>query len=226
MKVVGMSGLKKHKFKKNIFGIIGLAVIPLHSFLLSLKGPFDNLWERLVLVTFSQIGARYGAIEELIIWGLLSAFYYFTIFDYLLFLSSTELPLIKLTLAFSGLSILIIVFLPFAPTMFPIASETHNTLSYVAGVAIVLTLLIFVFSFWNRDRKLFYKSFFILLVGVAVLLAMMMIIGVSSLFQIALSGFLCAFLFLELIFLEKSDKIDIFEKLRGAEEEDFFGFGG
>ena len=208
-----MSGLKKHKFKKNIFGIIGLAVIPLHSFLLSLKGPFDNLWERLVLVTFSQIGARYGAIEELIIWGLLSAFYYFTIFDYLLFLSSTELPLIKLTLAFSGLSILIIVFLPFAPTMFPIASETHNTLSYVAGVAIVLTLLIFVF-------------FFILLVGVAVLLAMMMIIGVSSLFQIALSGFLCAFLFLELIFLEKSDKIDIFEKLRGAEEEDFFGFGG
>ncbi|HHZ12102.1 MAG TPA: hypothetical protein GYA05_05250 [Acholeplasmataceae bacterium] len=212
--------MKKHKLKKIVFGIIGLAVIPVHSILLSLKGPYDDLLERLIIVTFSQIGARYGAIEDLIIWGLLFSFYYFFVFDYLLYLSDTDIPILKLTLAFSGLSVLIIVFLPFAPTMFPIASETHNTLSYIAGGSILLTLLIFNLSFWSRDRKLFIKSFSVLFAGVAVLLTVMVTVGVSSLFQILLSGFLGFYMFLELVFLEKSEKIDVFRKLRQADGND------
>lgn len=215
-----MSSLKKHKYKKTAYGIIGLAVIPIYSFILSLKGPYDDLFKRLIIVTFSQIGARYGAIEDLIIWGLLTSFYYYSLVDYLLYLSDTDIPILNVTLAFSCLSILIIVFLPFAPTMFPLASETHNTLSYIAGGAIIMTLLIFDFSFWKRDRKLFYKSFLLLLAVVIALVVVMLTVGVSSLFQILLASFLCLYMFLELLFLEKSEKIDIFRKLLTSKEKE------
>ena len=92
-----MNGLKKHKIKKLIYGLIGLVIIPIYSYIFSLNGPKGDL----ILVTFSQIGSRYGAIENLIIWGILSSFYYFSLIDYLMYLSDTEIPAIKVNLAFS-----------------------------------------------------------------------------------------------------------------------------
>jgi len=210
-----VNGLKKHKIKKLIYGLIGLVIIPIYSYIFSLNGPKGDL----ILVTFSQIGSRYGAIENLIIWGILSSFYYFSLIDYLMYLSDTEIPALKVTLAFSCLSLLITVFLPFAPTMFPFASETHNTFAYITGVAIVLTLFLYNFSFWKRDRDLFYKSFFLLIAVLLVLIIVLITAGVSSLFQIVLSSTLCLYMFLELVFLEKSKKIDIFRKLREEKEE-------
>lgn len=210
-----MNGLKKHKIKKTIYGLIGLVIIPIYSYIFSLNGPNGDL----ILVTFSQIGARYGAIENLIIWGILSSFYYFSLIEYLMYLSDTEIPVLRVTLAFSCLSLLITVFLPFAPTMFPFASETHNILAYITGVSIVLTLLLYNFSFWNRDRNLFYKSFFLLIAVLLVLIIVLIAAGISSLFQIVLSSALCLYMFLELVLLEKSDKIDIFSKLREEKEE-------
>ncbi len=211
-----MDGLKKHKIKKITFGIIGLVIIPFYSYCFSLNGPKGDL----ILVTFSQIGARYGAIENLILWGILSSFFYFSIIDYMIYLSDTKIPILKVFLSLSCLSLLITVFLPFAPTMFPIASETHNLLAYVTTVAIILTLLTFLFSFWNRDRNLFYKSFFLLLVIILVLIFLFINYGVNSLFQIILSTSLCLYMFLELCFLEGSSKIDIYQKLKTEDERE------
>lgn len=217
-----MKYLRKHKRKKLLFGIIGLIVIPVYSYLLSQYGPGGNL----ILVTFSQIGSRYGAIENLIIWGLLSSFYYFLLLDYLFYLSGSKSKILRLTLAFSCLSLMFTVFLPFAPSMFPIASEVHNNLAYVTGVAIVLTLFLFVLTFWKRDRRLFYVSMAILLLVVGILVAALVIYGVSSLLQILLSSLLCFYLYLQLILLEKSDKINIYKVLQedidDANNRDFF----
>lgn len=212
-----MAGLKKHKIKKLLFGIIGLIFIPVISYLLSLNGPKGDL----ILVTFSQIGSRYGAIENLIIWGIISSFYYFSIMEYLIFLSDTIVPGLKLFLSLSCLSLLITVFLPFAPSMFPIASETHNILAYITGVSIVTTLFIYIFSFWNRERGYFYKSFFLLIALVIILIIFLIAFGVSSLFQIILSCALCSYMYMELIFLEKSKIIDIslkFDTKKKSEE--------
>jgi hypothetical protein len=207
---------KKHKRRKIWFGIIGLIVIPLYSFLLSQNGPGGDL----ILVTFSQIGSRYGAIEDLIIWGIISSFYYFIFLEYLFYLSESKSKFLRITLAFSCLSLLITVFLPFAPAMFPIASETHNTLAYITAISIVLTLFLYVFEFWKRDRKLFYLSFFLLLFIVTTIIMVLIFYGVSSLFQIVLSSSLCLFLFLQLCFLEKSKKIDIFKVFEKEEQKE------
>ncbi|NLD27006.1 MAG: hypothetical protein GX661_06565 [Acholeplasmataceae bacterium] len=209
-----MNYLRKHKRKKTLFGIIGIIVIPLYSYLLSRYGPGGDL----ILVTFSQIGSRYGAIENLIIWGLLSSFYYFLLLDYLFYLNGSKSKILRLTLAFSTLSMMFTVFLPFAPSMFPIASEVHNTLAYITAVAILLTLFLYVMTYWHRDKTLFYWSMGILIVVIGILIVILVIYGVSSLFQILLSSLLCYFLYLQLILLERSDKINIYEVLKKDDE--------
>ena len=154
----------------------------------------------MILVTFSQIGSRYGAIEDLIIWGIISSFYYFIFLEYLFYLSESKSKFLRITLAFSCLSLLITVFLPFAPAMFPIASETHNTLAYITAISIVLTLFLYVFEFWKRDRKLFYLSFFLLLFIVTTIIMVLIFYGVSSLFQIVLLLVYVFFFFFNYVF--------------------------
>lgn len=205
-----MNGLKKNYEKKArqyklLFGIVGLIVIPIYALIFSQFGPDGDL----VLVTFSQIGARYGAFELLIIWGILTSLYFMGFLSYLATITKFNNLFMSLLIGFGGLSMLVTVFFPFAPSMFPITANTHNTLAYVTAVATLFSLVVFVGSLIRIDKAVFFKSLITLVVTIAICLTVLIVFGVSSLFQIVFSALLCGLLFLILRFLEKSPFVDI-----------------
>ncbi|MCK9536389.1 MAG: hypothetical protein M0R05_02175 [Bacilli bacterium] len=209
---------KSHYYKKIFFGIFGLLIIPVYSYLFALNGPGGDL----IIVTFSQIGSRYGAIESLIFWGIIMAMYYFTFLNYLFFLTGSKSILFQINLALSCLSILVTVFLPFAPSMFPLAAKTHNFLARVSAISCAVTLLIFNFAYLKIDKIVFYKTLAVFILVVFINIFVLFYFGISSLFQIVLSATFCPYLFLNLIFLEKSPHFDIYaimEKAAKAKEE-------
>lgn len=209
---------KKHYYKKVFFGIFGFLIIPAYSYLFALNGPGGDL----IIVTFSQIGSRYGAIESLIFWGIMLSLYYFFFLSYLYQLTGEKNIFFQINLALSCLSILLTVFLPFAPTMFPIAGKLHNILARVSAVSCAVTLLVFVFIYSKIDRAVFIKSLIAFLVVLAFNVLILINYGISSLFQIVLAATFCPYLYLNLLFLEKSDKFNIYEVLEkaAAERED------
>lgn len=200
---------KKHKIKKVLFLIFGI-FIPLYSYLLSQKGPGGDL----ILVTFSQIGSRYGGIEQLIIWGIMTSLYYFTFLSYLFDISGSHSFLLRIMLSVTCLSLLITVFLPFSPTMFPIASSTHNYLAYVTASSTVITMLLFIIELFYIDRHIFKYSLGLFLIVASVLLTVLITYGVSSLFQITLASLMLFFMYIELLLLERSKVIDIYENMK------------
>lgn len=204
---------KKHRIKKLLFGVFGFIVIPVYGYLFALNGPGGNL----IIVTFSQIGSRYGAVESLIMWGILSAIYYFSFLDYLLFLTGYKNILLHINLALSCLSMVVTVFLPFAPTMFPLVSKTHNFLARVAAFSFLATILIFICAYLKKDKKVFFKAFMLFAAVLGVNIYVIINYGISSLFQIILSATFCPFLFFNLIFLERSSSFDIYSVLARAE---------
>jgi len=209
-----MNCRKKHYYKKVVFGIFGILIIPAYGYLFALNGPGGDL----IIVTFSQIGSRYGAIESLIFWGIMTSLYYFLFLDYLFYLTGSKNIFLLFNLALSCLSILVTVFLPFAPTMFPVAAQTHNFLARVSAVSIVVTLFVFILVYLKIDKTIFYKSLALFIVVVAINVVVLLFFGISSLFQIVLTATLCPFLFCNLLFLEKSKRFDVFKVLEQAEE--------
>ncbi|MGD9605471.1 MAG: hypothetical protein AB7V00_04890 [Bacilli bacterium] len=206
---------KRAKTYKLIFIIVGLVIVPLYALIFSQYGPGGDL----ILVTFSQIGARYGAMELLIIWGMLTSLYYLAFLSYLAVLTRFNNFIMNFLIGFGGLSMLVTVFLPFAPSMFPITSETHNFLAYVTAVSTLFSLVVFVGSLFRLDRLLFVKSAILLLIVVAACLTVLIVFGVSSLFQIVFSTLLCALLCLLLIFIEKSPNINISQALEDHDKQ-------
>jgi len=188
---------KRHLIYKIIFGIFGIIIIPSYAILFSQNGPGGDL----ILVTFSQIGSRYGGIEGLIIWGIMSSLYYFLFLSYLFNLSGVDNIFLKAMLIITCLSLLITVFLPFAPSMYPVASLTHNRLAYITAIATIVTLFSYVFSLMNVNNQLFLKSIISLSISVTIILVVYLTYGVSSLFQIVLSTILCSFLLCKLLVL-------------------------
>ena len=206
---------KRAKTYKITFFIVGLIIVPIYAIFFSQFGPGGDL----IIVTFSQIGARYGAMELLIIWGILTSLYYLAFLSYLTVLTRFNNMIMSFLIGFGGLSMLVTVFLPFAPSMFPITSETHNFLAYVTAVSTLFALVVFVGSLFWVDRLLFVRSAVILLVIIAICLTVLIKFGVSSLFQIVFSTLLCLLLCLLLYFIEKSPHVDIIKALMMQEEQ-------
>ncbi|MGD9887014.1 MAG: hypothetical protein AB7T03_03520 [Bacilli bacterium] len=206
---------KRAKTYKITFFIVGLIIVPIYAIFFSQFGPGGDL----IIVTFSQIGARYGAMELLIIWGILTSLYYLAFLSYLTVLTRFNNMIMSFLIGFGGLSMLVTVFLPFAPSMFPITSETHNFLAYVTAVSTLFALVVFVGSLFWVDRLLFVRAAVILLVIIAICLTVLIKFGVSSLFQIVFSTLLCLLLCLLLYFIEKSPHVDIIKALMMQEEQ-------
>ena len=206
---------KRAKTYKITFFIVGLIIVPIYAIFFSQFGPGGDL----ILVTFSQIGARYGAMELLIVWGMLTSLYYLAFLSYLTVLTRFNNFIMSFLIGFGGLSMLVTVFLPFAPSMFPITSETHNFLAYVTAVSTLLALVVFVGSLFWVDRILFFRSAVVLLIIIVACLTVLIKFGVSSLFQIVFSTLLCALLCLLLHFIEKSPHVDIIKALMLKEEQ-------
>src|SRR5690554_4995749 len=97
-----MNIIKKHQNRKKLFAIAGI-FIPLFTLTFSYKGPYGDL----ILVTFSQIGARYGAIEQLILWGIMTSIYYFSFLNYLFAMSGKNSIALKTLLSITCMTLLI-----------------------------------------------------------------------------------------------------------------------
>lgn len=205
---------KIHQRKKKIFLISGV-IIPLFSLTFSYKGPYGNL----ILVTFSQIGARYGAIEQLILWGIMSSIYYFFFLSYLFEISGRSSIALKTLLSITCMTLLITVFLPYAPTMFPVTAKTHNYLAYITASSIVTLLLLFIISLYSIDKKLFLKSLITYFIFVSIVVFVLLYFGVSSLFQIVLSISMCILMFALLLYLENCEKINIYTNIEKNYQE-------
>lgn len=210
-----MNYRKKHDTNKKLFALVGI-FIPLYTLTFSYKGPYGDL----ILVTFSQIGARYGAIEQLILWGIMTSIYYFSFLSYLFSMSGKSSITLKALLSITCMTLLITVFLPYAPTMFPITSKTHNFLAYITAASVVSLLLIFIIKLKKIENTLFYKSIAAYIISISIVLYVLLVYGVSSLFQITLSAVMCILMYVLLLFLENSDKIDIYKNLYKNSHED------
>ena len=206
---------KRAKNLKLIFLIVGLGVIPLYAIIFSQFGPGGNL----ILVTFSQIGARYGAIELFTIWGILTSLYYLAFLSYLTVLTRFNNFIMNFLIGFGVISMLVTVFLPFAPSMYPRVSKTHNLLAYVTAVSTLLGLVVFVGSLYRLDLRLFTKSLIALLLVIGISIIVLLVFGVSSLFQIVFSTLLCVLLCLLLLFIEKSPHINIEQALYDHDQD-------
>lgn len=206
---------RKHLYKKVFFGLFGFIIIPVYSYLFALNGPGGDL----IIVTFSQIGSRYRAIESLIFWGIMLSLYYFFFLSYLYRLTKSKSVFFQINLALSCLSILLTVFLPFAPTMYPLAAKTHNFLARVSAVSCAVTLFVFVFAYLKIDRAVFVKTLILFLIILGANIAVLILYGISSLFQVVLSATFCPYLYLNLTFLERSRKYDIYAVLEQAKNE-------
>lgn len=210
-----MNYRKKHDTNKKLFGLVGI-FIPLYTLTFSYKGPYGDL----ILVTFSQIGARYGAIEQLILWGIMTSIYYFSFLSYLFSMSGKSSITLKALLSITCMTLLITVFLPYAPTMFPITSKTHNFLAYITAASVVSLLFIFILKLKKIENKLFYKSLTAYIISISIVLYVLLVYGVSSLFQITLSAVMCILMYVLLLLLENSNKIDIYKNLYKNFNED------
>lgn len=210
-----MNNIKKHQINKKLFLIAGI-FIPLFTLTFSYKGPYGNL----ILVTFSQIGARYGAIEQLILWGIMTSLYYFSFLSYLFAMSGRSSITLKALLSITCITLLVTVFLPYAPSMFKITSKFHNFLAYITAASVIALLLIFIIQLKKLDNTLFYKSIAAYIVSVSIVMYFLLVYGVSSLFQIALSAVMCMLMYALLILIESSKKIDIYKNLYKNFNED------
>jgi hypothetical protein len=207
--------IKRAHTYKLIFIIVGLIIVPLYAIVFSQFGPGGDL----ILVTFSQIGSRYGAMELLIIWGIMTSLYYIAFLSYLTVITKFDYLIMRFLIGFGGLSMLVTVFLPFAPSMFPIASETHNFLAYVTAVSTLFGLVVFTISLVRIDMALFLKTIITLFVVVAICLTILVKFGVSSLFQIVFSTLLCGMLCLNLFYIETCKNIDIVQALSDHDKQ-------
>ncbi|MCK9471289.1 MAG: hypothetical protein WC006_04395 [Bacilli bacterium] len=210
-----MDLMKKHQIKKKLFALAGI-LIPLYTLTFSYKGPYGDL----ILVTFSQIGARYGAIEQLILWGIMTSLYYFSFLSYLFAMSGKSSITLKALLSITCITLLVTVFLPYAPSMFKITSKFHNFLAYITAASVVALLLIFIIQLKPIDSKLFYKSLATYTLCLLIVLYFLLTYGVSSLFQIVLSAIMCILMFVLLLYIENSKKIDIYKNLYKDSHED------
>lgn len=202
-----MNYKNKHKKVKIILGIFGLIIIPIFSIAYALEGD-------LKLMTFSQIAGRYHLRQYLVVWGLLLAIFIFLGFNYIFILTEMKNNFVRTALTMVCTMLLISVFVPFIPSMFPLIANIHNYMSYATVVFSIVFLYSFVLTLQKTDKRLYKLTMILLNIMILSMIIFYLFVGTSSLFQIEYSFVVSFFLFILLVFIEKSEVIDI-EKVLG-----------
>jgi len=195
-----------------IYGVLAIFIIPIYTVLYATKAD-------LITQNMSIIGGSMGGYRALVLWGVLSALFYLGFTLYLFMLTRFTNPRVRRML-FAGCAMLIFtVILPFVPEVWPRAAQLHNILAMAAPIVIILTLYFFVFYLARCDRAVYKKALTALNTIVMVSALLLFATGTSGLLEVVVTVAMCGFLFMLLVWLAHSEKLDLLEAMQEAEKQ-------
>ena len=194
-----------------LYGAMALFVIPVYTLLYAAKA-------ELITGNMSMVGGMMGGYNGLVLWGVISGLFYLGFTLYLFMLTRFTDPKVRRML-FAGCAMLICtVILPFVPEVWPRAAQLHNILAMAAPILIILTQYFFVFYLRRCDWAVYKKALASLNAIVLVSGLLLFATGASGLLEVVVTTLMCGFLFMLLVWLAHSEKIDMVEAMRDAEK--------
>jgi hypothetical protein len=164
-----------------------------------------------------MVGGMMGRYNGLVLWGVISGLFYLGFTLYLFMLTRFTDAKVRRML-FAGCAMLIgTVILPFVPEVWPRAAQLHNVLAMAAPILIILTQYFFVFYLGRCDRAVYKKALASLNAIVLVSGLLLFATGASGLLEVVVTTLMCGFLFMLLVWLAHSEKIDMIQAMRDAE---------
>jgi hypothetical protein len=166
----------------------------------------------------SYIGGYMDGYRGLVVWGVASGLFYLAFTSYLFKLTRFANKRIRRML-FAACSMLVItVLLPFVPETWPRAATLHNLFAMLAPVIMIITMYVFVFYLGKCDHRIYRKALTFLNAMVLISALLMFALGASGLLEVLFSVSMCVLLFSILIWLSRSEHLDLVLSLRQAEE--------
>ncbi len=204
--------LRRLKHAGLFYGILALVIIPIYTILYATRAD-------LITQNMSYIGGYMGGYRGLVIWGVVSGVFYLAFTSYLFMLTKFTSKRVRRML-FAGCAMLIItVLLPFVPEIWPRAAQMHNFFAMLAPIVMVVTMYIFVFYLAKCDRSVYKRALWMLNTMVLISAVLMFLTGSSGLLEVVFSVGMCVLLFMILIWLSHSERLDLARAMRQAEEK-------
>lgn len=184
-----------------IFGVFGLVIIPVYTVALASKANWLDY-------TLSIIGNSFGHLRSLVTWGVLSASFFLSFTIYLFRLTLYYNRRVVQLLRLSCVLLVLTVIIPFLPEDMPFWADVHNTFAMTSPILMMVVLYMFIFHLQKLDAAVYKKALTFLSIVVAISAALLFLVGISSLLEVAVSLLMCAFLFALLMWVRGSSKID------------------
>lgn len=204
------------KTKKRMFivlGIFALIIIPTYTIIFAMAA--DNIFD----FSLSFIGNSLGKKKQLIIWGISLAIFFFIFLGYLFKLTNMKNKRINRLLIGSCFLLVLTVFTPFLPEIYPTLAEFHNMFAVGSVLLTLVTLYAYVFTLKDIDTPLYRKT--LLAINIVTLLNAIVyfLVGMSSAIEIAFVILVCGFLFLTLFRVYRSEKINVEGRIKEYTEQ-------
>ena len=211
-----MQDFEDEKYRRRLrrigigYSIMALLIIPVYTVLYACRG--DLLEENM-----SAIGATAEGYRGLVLWGVISALFYLGFALYLFMLTRFDNGRVRRMLLAGCGMLMATVLLPFAPEVWPQAAQLHNFFAMAAPVVMMLTLYGFVFYLARYDRQVYTRALITLNLLVFLSAVLLLATGTSGLLEVVVTVGMCGYMFMLLVWLGHSEKVDGVGALRDAE---------
>ena len=206
---------KYKKIKKRVFitlGIFAVIIIPFYTIIFALNDDIFNS-------SLSIIGNSLGKKAQLIIWCISLALFFFCFLGYLFKLTNMKNKRINRMLIATGFLLILTGFTPFLPEIYPILAEFHNYFAVGSVILTLITLYCYVFTLRDIDKPLYRKALFGIIIVTFLNALVFYLVGMCSAIEISFVVLVCGYLFIMLLGIYKSDKIDIDHNIKKTLEE-------
>lgn len=169
---------KKQKKASIWFAIMALIIIPSSSLRLAFKGPILD-------TTLSKLGGM-GHYKELVIWGtIISSFFALSVLYFISFFNLKK-KRTKVFLLISCILLELTVLVPFMPSVFPFLAKLHNLFAFSGIILLMITMYFFVISLSDINKVVYKRTLTTLNVIVVLSSLILLLLGISSFFEITM----------------------------------------
>lgn len=170
---------RKRKESIKPYGVSAIGVIPLSTILFASRG--DPL-----KVNLSIIGNQPGHRFWFILWGVLCAVCFVTLFIKTFRVAHYEGKVERCLMLAAGITFIACVLTPFLPERYPRAADWHNRFAVMAAALIVLVSLLLSLHLRKVDRRLYHNAMLQWGLITCICVFLMNRTGISGLFELVL----------------------------------------
>lgn len=204
------------KYRRNfrwltlLFGVFGVIIIPIYTIRFASNASLTES-------NMSIIGNSMDKLSEFILWGVLTVGFFMTAFSFLFLLTGFENKRANRLLRVACGLLILTVLIPFLPDQYPTLAFFHNLFAMAAPLIAIVVMLMFVLYLGQCDPSVFRKAIIFLVISVTISAALVLTTGTSGLVEVVFVVSMCALLFNILIWLLRSDKVDLLTPYEEAE---------